>query len=295
MKLAEARVTIVGLGLIGGSMAAGLRGRCASLVGVDTDPDTLQLARDRAVVDRVETALEIGLGECDLTILAVPVRGILSILARIGHDLPTPKYILDVGSTKVEIVAAMRDLPARTDPLGGHPLCGKEISGLSAAEASLFRGKVFVLTPLDRTSQEMRQITDELVSALGARPLVMDAQDHDRLLAATSHLPYILATILVACADEVAASDPILWELVASGFRDSTRLAGSDIRMMMDILSTNRAEIESMIQKARSILGLLEAALQEGDFAALETQLIRARGQRLQLEPGVTSRVEGGA
>jgi prephenate dehydrogenase len=295
MKLAEAHVTIVGLGLIGGSMAAGLRGRCARLIGIDTQPETLQLARERGIVDRVELDLQTGLAECDLAILAVPVGGILSILSRLGHDLPSPKYILDVGSTKAEVVAAMLDLPAPAAPLGGHPLCGKETSGLSAAEASLFRGQVFVLTPLSRTSLRMRQIADELISALGARPLVMDAKDHDRLLAGTSHLPYILATVLVACIEELAASDPIVWKLTASGFRDSTRLAGSDVQMMMDILSTNRAEVGRMIKQTRSILGRLEGALREGDFATLESQLSRARRQRLLLEERQTRRTEAGA
>lgn len=295
MKLAEAHVTIVGLGLIGGSMAAGLRGRCARLLGVDTDPGTLQLARDLGVVDRAEADLRAGLAECDLTILAVPVGGILAILARMGHELPSPKYVLDVGSTKAEIVAAMHDLPASADPMGGHPLCGKEIPGLPAAEASLFRGRVFVLTPLDRTSIGMRQIADEVVMELGARPIEMDARDHDRLLAATSHLPYILATTLVACAEQLATSDPIVWELVASGFRDSTRLAGSDIRMMMDILSTNAAEISTMIHRARETLMRLEGALQDGDLESLESLLIRARSHRLALESGETAQVEGGA
>jgi prephenate dehydrogenase len=294
MKLAEARVSIVGLGLIGGSMASGLRSLCAEVIGVDTDAETLRLAPERGVVDRVEPDLRAGLEACDLAILAVPVGEILSILRRMGTDLPTPRFVLDVGSTKAEIVAAMRALPSEIDPLGGHPLCGKEISGLSAAEADLFRDKAFVVTPLERSSVGVRRLADEIIGTLGARSIVVDALAHDRLLAATSHLPYVLAVTLVACVGEIAASDPNVWELAASGFRDTTRLAGSDVRMMMDILSTNTANIQKMIHAARETLGGLEAALQKGDFSDVEAQLHDARGHKMQLEARQAARIEGG-
>jgi prephenate dehydrogenase len=227
--------------------------------------------------------LHAGLEACDLAVLAVPVRDILSILARMGDELPSPRFVMDVGSTKAEIVAAMRRLPREIEPLGGHPLCGKEGSGLPAAEADLFRGRGFVITPLQRSSLGVMQLADELLAALEARPIVIDAPEHDRLLAATSHLPYLMAVALVACADELAASGSRVWEMTASGFRDTSRLAGSDVRMMMGILSTNSAEIEKMLASARAILGDFEAALHQGDFPGLETRLRQARERRVQL------------
>jgi prephenate dehydrogenase len=295
MKLAEAHVTIVGLGLIGGSMAAGLRGRCAELVGVDLDPETRRLAREEAFIDRSESDLRAGLQGCDLAILAVPVGEILSILGRMGVDLPAPTCVFDVGSTKAEIVAAMDRLPAEVDPLGGHPLCGKEISGLSAAEAYLFRDKAFVVAPLERSSAGVRGLADEIIRALGARAIEMDAVEHDRLLAATSHLPYLMAVTLVACVGDMAESDPRIWELTASGFRDSTRLTGSDIRMMMDILSTNIANIREAVQAAQSILGRIGTALEEGDLAEIEARMREARDRRMLLEERRASSIREGA
>ena len=295
MRLEQARVTVVGLGLIGGSLAGALRGRCAAVVGVDMDAETIDLAAQRGLVDRAVQDLRSGLTDCDLVILAVPVRSILTILAQLGKDLPLPRFIIDVGSTKVEIVHAMQDLPAAADPCGGHPLCGKEISGVTAAERDLFRGQTFVLTPLPRTSSEMLQIADELVSALGARSKIMQAEEHDRLLASTSHLPYMLASALVTCADEVSAADPSVWELASSGFRDTTRLAASGTQMMMDILATNRSEISATIRRARRVLSSMELALEAGDLGGLEEQLARARSQRIRLDQGQSTHAEGGS
>ena len=293
MRLEQARVTVVGLGLIGGSLAGALRGRYAAVVGVDMDAETIDLAAQRGLVDRAVQDLRSGLTDCDLVILAVPVRSILTILAQLGKDLPLPRFIMDVGSTKVEIVRAMQDLPAAADPCGGHPLCGKETSGVTAAERDLFRGQTFVLTPLPRTSSEILQIADELVSTLGARPKIMQAEEHDRLLASTSHLPYMLASALVACADEVSAADPGVWELASSGFRDTTRLAASGTQMMMDILATNRSEISATIRRARRVLSSMELALEVGDLGGLEEQLARARSQRIRLDYGQSTRSEG--
>ena len=150
--LAAARVAVVGLGLMGGSLALALRGHCAELVGVEPDAPAAALACERGVVDRTASLAEAT--ACDLLVLAAPVRAILALLAELRR-LPPPAQtvaVLDLGSTKREVVAAMQLLPAPYDPIGGHPMCGKEVSGLAHAEAGLFRERVFVLTPLERTS-----------------------------------------------------------------------------------------------------------------------------------------------
>ena len=273
MRLHEANLTIVGLGLMGGSMARALHDQCADLVGVDNDPETVDLAKRLGVVDRATDDPVAGLKGCDLAILAVPVQAILDILVRLGRDLPTPRFVLDLGSTKAEIVRAMEALPAGVDPLGGHPLCGKEASGLAASEATLFRGHTFVLSPLDRTSPDMHLLANELIDALGAQPMVMDAERHDRLVATTSQLPYLFATALVATAIEAAATDTAIWDMIASGFRDTTRLAASDLPMMVDILLTNHKEVHKALKRSMTTLQSLASLVASGDAERLRVEL----------------------
>jgi len=154
-------------------------------------------------------------------------------------------------------------MPLYLQAIVGHPMCGREASGIEAAEAGLYEGATFVLTPLRRTSPEALALAQELVKAVGAQPLLMDAERHDRLVAAVSHLPYLLSVGLVAAAEEVAAEDELVWELAASGFRDTSRLAASDVTMMLDILLTNRQAVgETLSRFARqldAIAHLLEA------------------------------------
>ena len=292
ISLTRCRVAIVGLGLMGGSLALALRGAnaCREIVGVDTDPAALDLARAQAVIDHAcdfDSALD-----CDLLILATPVRAILS---QLNYLMRAPRHtqyrerplsqplwdatrILDLGSTKSQIVSAMENLPARFDPLGGHPMCGKEVSGLAHAEPDLFQGKTFVLTPLMRTSPAALALADELIAAIGARPLVLSAERHDSLAAVTSHLPYLAAVALVRAAQSL--NDEQLWPLAASGFRDTSRLAASDLTMMIDILLTNRPAILDSLSRYRAGLDALIAAIDSADPDALRAVLAPAQTQR---------------
>jgi prephenate dehydrogenase len=157
----------------------------------------------------------------------------------------------------------MKALPPYLQAIGGHPMCGKEASGIEAAEADLYEEATFVLTPLRRTSPEALALAQELIEAVGARLLLMDAERHDRLVAAVSHLPYLLSVGLVAAAEEVAAEDELVWELAVSGFRDTSRLAASDVTMMLDILLTNRQAVgetlSRFVRQLDAIAHLLEA------------------------------------
>jgi prephenate dehydrogenase len=150
--LSSTRVAIMGLGLMGGSLALALRGRCAELLGIDPDPDALALALELGAADRVSANPAELLPEADVIILAAPVLAILSLLQALPDLHPGSPIVLDLGSTKREIVQAMEALPVRFDPLGAHPMCGKETNTLRSAEASLFAGRPFAFTPLARTS-----------------------------------------------------------------------------------------------------------------------------------------------
>ena len=287
MRLKDAQVTVVGLGLMGGSLAAALRagGACREVRGVARRPETIAEALARGFVDRGTLDLAEGVRGSDVVVLATPVRTIVELIPHLGPLLSPGCLLMDVGSTKAAIAKAMERLPAHVQPLGGHPMCGKEVSGIGAAEAGLYQGATFVLTPLPRTSPEALALAWELVEAVGARPLVMDAHRHDRLVAAVSHLPYLLSLALVAAAEDVAEEDGMVWDLAASGFRDTSRLAASDVTMMLDILLTNREEVAGMLGRLRRELDELARLLEAKDERGLRRVMEAARERRRGLFP----------
>lgn len=258
-------VTIVGLGLMGGSLALALRGSGIRLVAVEPDDDTRALALDHGVVDEATTVLEEGVRGAELVVLAAPVGAILALLSRLPEACPDGCVVLDLGSTKEAIIAAMDRLPPAFRAVGGHPMCGKEVAGLAAAEAGLFAGHTFILCRSRRSDREAVAMAEAIVSAVGARPLWLAPDQHDRLVAQTSHLPYFVAAALMADAALAAQSSDHLWQVSASGFRDTTRLAGSDPRMMRDIALTNRAAILAVLQQYRRRLDDVLALLENGD------------------------------
>jgi prephenate dehydrogenase len=278
--LSTCRVAIVGVGLMGGSLGLDLRGRCAERVGVARRRATLEMAMARGMIDRA-AEFEEAIESCDLIILAAPPRTILAqlqALAKQPNPVLSPRIILDLGSTKTDIVAAMETLPERFDPVGGHPMCGKEVSGVAAAEAGLYRGQTFILTPLARTSAGALRLARELAGALGARPLILAPAHQDVLVARISHLPYLAAVALVRSA--MAAGDEQVWAVAASGFRDTSRLAASDLTMMLDILLTNRKAVLEALAGYRAELEALTGLVEQGDAEALRAALAPAQAQR---------------
>ncbi len=280
MHLEDAHVSIVGLGLIGGSLALGLRGRCRRLVGIDSSREARLWATERSGLDNVTTDLAGGLSGCDLALLAVPVTSILGILGRLGHDLPSPRFVLDVGSTKRRIVETMNLLPQDIHAVAGHPLGGKETSGPSGAEAALFRGRLFALVPTERTSPEAMDLSQQVVAALGAETWVTDANNHDRRVACTGQLPFVLAVSLMAVGARRAGTDDRLWDAAASGFLGTSRLAASGVPMMRDILLTNREQVLEAVSDVIDWLGDFSDRLANEDMAWIETQLSEQRDLR---------------
>ncbi len=272
---------------MGGSLALALKGHCDEIIGVDADASALAFALSRGMVHRAAD-LEGALATAHVIVLATPVRAILEQLSALGRQPPSFRtlsahsaFIIDLGSTKSAIVSAMSHLPPNFDPIGGHPMCGKETGGIAHAEADLYRGKTFVLTPLARTSPAALALAHELAAAVGAEPLLLPADQHDALVAIVSHLPYAAAVALMRAA--IGAGDERLWQLAASGFRDTTRLAASDLSMMTDILHTNRAAILHALAAYRAELDALAAAIDSGDPAALRAALDPAQRKRREL------------
>ena len=270
-RVQDSRIAIVGLGLMGGSLALALKGRCAALYGVDSDQATVELALAKKVVDQADRDPATLLPQADLVILATPVPVILEFLQKLPSLLQKPCIVLDLGSTKRDILDAMADLPEDFDPVGGHPICGKENLGLENADAGLFQGAPFVVTALERTTKRARSAVAQIVSMVGARLIEMPAEDHDRILASTSHLPFLVSSAL-------ALSTPREFlPLVGTGFKSTSRLAGTPSHMTMGILQSNRENILNAVLAFRNALDQIESALQTENYLQLERTLNQSR------------------
>lgn len=270
-RLAASKIAIIGLGLMGGSLALGLRGKCAALYGIDPHPATLELALSQHIVDYAESDPATLLPEADLIVLSAPVPAILSLLEQLPSLMPNPCIVIDLGSTKRLIVEAMARLPERFDPVGGHPICGKEKLSLANAERTLYYAAPFLLTPLNRTSPRALSAASQIIEALGAKARILDALEHDRILASTSHFPFLLSSALALATPPEAAS------LVGPGFRSVSRLAGTPSSMMMGVLQSNRANILNALQSFRHSLNKIESLLESENYAQLELLLNQTR------------------
>ena len=270
-SLAQADVAIVGLGLMGASLALALRGHCGTLLGVDMDLETVALALEREVVNKASTELGEILPKANLVVLAVPVLGILNLIEQLPQLHPGNVLVMDLGSTKTDICAALNTLPSRFDVIGGHPMCGKELGGLENAEAEIFNGATFAFCALKRTSNGAKDLANQLSSAVAANPLWLEAEQHDTWTAATSHAPYLLSAALTLATEETVAP------LIGTGFESTARLAASQPEVMLDILATNRDATLSSLSNARQQIEQLEKLLIDEDNTLLKDKLIQAQ------------------
>ena len=270
-RLQDTRIAIIGLGLMGGSLAMALKEKCAALFGIDADHTTLQLALDKQIVDQADSDPVKLLPEADLVILATPIPAIIDLIRELPALIQTPCIVLDLGSTKKDIVQFMSTLPEIFDPIGGHPICGKEKLGLENADGNLYRGVPFVITPLDRTTQRAKSAVSQIISVIEADMVEMTAEAHDHILASTSHLPFLISSALAHATPQEFAS------LTGPGFRSASRLAGTPSSMMMGVLKSNRDNILKAIQDFYGSLHEMEAALQDENYAELERILKQSR------------------
>ena len=291
-----ANVAILGLGLIGGSLGLALKdgptGRLLgdpvpSIAGWDQDPSARRLARDRGAIDRAYDNPVAAVAGADLVIVAVPVLAAREVLHAIAPALGPETVVTDVASTKATVCAWARELMPGSF-IGGHPMAGSERSGVGNARADLFAGATYCLTPLPSTTDTTLETATALVRAVGARPYVLDPELHDRAVAAISHLPFLLSTLLV----ETTSATPewrIFRTLAATGFRDVSRLASGDPRMHRDICLTNAAEIRSWLGEAARTLETLAAELDD-EQALLERfeHAKRIRDELVAEQPGAS-------
>jgi prephenate dehydrogenase len=279
------RATIVGVGLIGGSLGMALRARglAREVVGVTRVPETIAAARERGAIDRGTVDPVEGVAGADLVVLATPPGLVVPVARQVLPRLRPGALVTDVASVKAEIV---RDVEALLPPgggpafLGGHPMAGNEGRGIAAASAALFEGTAYLLTPTRRTPPEALARIAALARGLGASPVVMGPDEHDRAVAVTSHLPYLVAAALVGISGGAAPA-------AGPAFLGATRVAGSPVELWAQICRLNQTPIRGALAAFRDELGRLEAALGDGDrLGAMLERARRARASILSREDG---------
>jgi prephenate dehydrogenase len=274
------RVAILGTGLIGGSIALGLRGRVIDeVVGYDRDPGALSAAAE-ALTERVDRPEEVVAG-ADVVVLATPVDQMVPLCARLAGRVPGGAAVTDVGSAKVEAVAA-GEAAFGSRFIGGHPMAGSERHGFAAADGRLFEGAPWILTPTPATSSESYSTVADLVARLGAQPVAVPPAVHDALVARLSHVPQLTASALV----EVAAGGQdreALLGLAAGGFRDVTRIAASNPELWVAILQANRKAVLEALEGLRDRLGEVGDMIARDRWDELLAWLGAARRARIEL------------
>lgn len=266
-RLKDLRVAIIGMGLMGGSLAMALKPHVKSIIAIDNNFQTLEKAKEQGLVIEATSNLASGIRRADLLVLSTPVNTIIDLLNQIPSVKAEGCMIIDFGSTKRAICETMDQLPDRFDAIGGHPLCGKEVSGLEEAQADLFKKRSFVLCPGDRSTRQVALVAKQLIYAVGAFPVLLTPTEHDVIVSATSHLPYVVSTILFSHVSSQAKESH--WDVSASGFKDTTRLAGSSSKMMLDILRSNRDQVIIQIAEYQRLLGGFKDILESQDDVAL--------------------------
>ena len=277
------RLCIIGVGLIGGSLARALKaaGACNEIVGWGRSEAPLSRALELGVIDRAETDIAEAVQGADVVLIGVPVGAMESVLSQLKPHLEPQTVVTDVGSTKGSVVAAARKvfgiLPPRFIP--GHPIAGTEKSGVEAAFAELYQDRRVILTPDEDSDPDAVALVRRLWEQAGAEVTEMSVVHHDEVLAATSHLPHMLAFTLVDTLARLEDHDDI-FRFAAGGFRDFTRIASSNPQMWHDICLNNRDALLKMLRRFSDELNNLAAAIDKGDGKMLLETFERAKAAR---------------
>lgn len=274
---------VIGCGLMGGSFALALKraGLVKRVIGYSKSPSTTEKAKKLGVIDTVAESALLAVSGSDIVLIAVPVAATEATLRAIRHLIEPGVLVMDVGSTKRDVVdAARRVLKERVESfVPAHPVAGKEASGIDHADATLYSGRQVILTPLPQTSPTMLQRATDAWAGVGAQVLRMTPENHDAAFAAVSHLPHVLAfAYFNSVARQPAGRDYL--SLAGPGFRDFTRIAASDPTVWRDILMSNREEVLKQIQRFRHTLDAMDHAMKSGNVEALEDMIRRASEAR---------------
>ncbi len=288
------RVAVIGTGLIGASVGLAAKRAGSSVVGFDADPGTAELAGEKGAVDRVADSLGDALADAELAVVAVPVGQLAGQVRTVLEASGDGCTVTDVGSTKVAVCSAAGSSPRF---IGGHPVCGSEARGPEHATADLFEGATWFLAPLAQSDPERYRLVHGFVGDLGATPVAVDPVAHDRLVALTSHLPHVLANVLVnqAGATRIDGHDPL--SSAGGSLRDMTRVAGANPRIWVDIFLENAEVLRGALSEHRRGLEQVESALEAGDAGFLARWIGEAALNRRQMiteaygDPGLLHRI----
>ena len=274
---------LIGCGLMGGSFALALKraGLVKRVVGYSKSPSTTERARQMGVIDVEAPSALLAVSGADIVLLAVPVSATEATFKAIRHLITANTLVMDVGSTKRDVVDAARRV--LRDDVGcfvpAHPITGKEVSGVEHADSNLYTGKQVILTPIERTYTAQLNKAISLWTALGCNVVQMSPQAHDAAYAAVSHLPHLIAfTLMNSISNQAQGADYL--SLAGPGFRDFSRIAASDSKMWRDILIANREELLAQSKIFQQTLQSLEKLIEAGDGDALELQLEKASDTR---------------
>ena len=282
---------VIGCGLMGGSFALALKraGLVKRVIGYSKSPSTTEKAKKLGVIDQVAESALLAVSGSDIVLIAVPVASTEATFKAIRHLIEPGVLIMDVGSTKREVVdAARRVLKEHIGSfVPAHPIAGKEAAGIGHADATLYNGRQVILTPLPQTSPELLQRATDCWAAIGSQVLRMTPENHDAAFAAVSHLPHMLAYAYFNSVARHPAGRDFL-SLAGPGFRDFTRIAASDVAVWRDILMSNREEVLKQSQRFRHSLEAMEIAMKLGNVEALEDMIRSASDARGSWQMGAT-------
>lgn len=279
---------LIGCGLMGGSFALALKRAklVKRVVGYSKSPSTTERARQLGVIDVAAPSALLAVSGSDIVLLAVPVAASEATFKAIRHGISNDTLVMDVGSTKGDVIEAARNGLQRqfSSFVPAHPIAGKELSGIEHAEASLFAGRQVVLTPVKTTLRSNVQRASQVWSGVGANVVTMTHEEHDSAFAAVSHLPHLLAFAYINGLAAQPQGERFL-SLAGPGFRDFSRIAASDPVMWRDVLLANREQVLQQSQAFRKALDNIEALMRAGDLQALEQSIAAARKTRTGWKP----------
>ncbi len=281
------KVTIIGVGLIGGSLAKILKttGLAGTIMGAGRSRETLELAQRIGVIDCIGQSSAGAVHGADLVILASPVGTFEMAIREVGPHLKKGSILTDVGSVKGKLVRKIENLlPAGVHYVPGHPIAGKEKFGVSEASETLFRGAKCILTPTQKTDGQALDAVKEMWKAAGANVIVMDPDVHDKVFAAVSHMPHVAAFAMMGAVAELNTGAEDYISFSGAGFRDFTRIAASSPEIWRDICLMNSENIVQMIERYQFSLNRLKMDILEGDGKRLEDHLTIASNVRRGLE-----------